>query len=221
LGLTFAASVAGASTAIAIRGAERGVAASGRLTFGEPRLAASTQITCDVTILRTIGSSIAKTPGTLFGKVTGVAIDRGPRGEHCAKGSTVESITDIIPLRDRGVAGTHTELGGGVLLYVVTGGRAELWKLIYRTFLGVLPEITGILFRVEQAQFLLRGAVECLYKGGVEVLVRIERRVVGTGTILLALTSLPRDSGSILCPVTTGTLSGTFTLTPRLTIELI
>jgi len=219
--LTVAASAASASRVIQVRGAERGVAAAGQITFGGDRLEASGQIVCDVTLLRTLGSAIPKTLGTLFGRVTGVAIDRGARGEHCRKGSLFESVTEIVALRERGVAGTHSELGSGILLYVVTGGRAELWGLIYRVFLGSLPEISGILFTIQEAQLLISGPIECLYKGGIEALVPIARRLITQFTVLLTTTRLARDSGSILCPIMTWSLSGMFLDRPNLTIELL
>jgi len=227
LGLSLAADAASASRAIETGGA-RSVAASARLKFGETRLEAGREITCDITLLRTIGGSIPKTTGTLFGKVTGVAIDRGGNlSEHCRHGGSILGIGDIQPLADVGRPGRHVELGNGVLLYDVTGGRAELWKLIYDSFQGTLPErVTGIDFHIQGTQFnfirllTILGSEECGWEGSAFGLLRIVGGVGSSATVVLERTSLRRTRGGALCPEP-ARFEGTFAVSPEIRIRLV
>ena len=226
LGLSLAAGSASASRAIETGGA-RSVTASGRLKFGEIRLEAAREITCDVTLLRTIGGTISKAAGTLFGKVTGVAIDRGGNlGEHCRHGGSILGIGDIQPLADAGRPGVHRELGNGVLLYDVTGGRAELWKLIYDEFLGILPNIEGIDFHIQGTQFnfirllTILGNEECGWEGNSYGLLEIRAGVGRNARVVLERTTLRRTRGGVLCPEP-ARFEGTFTVSPEIRIRLI
>lgn len=107
------------------------------------------------------------------------------------------------------------------------------WHLAYRSILGTLPSgVTGILFLVENASFLLRNAllgIECLYRGHIGALLRVirlteiaERNIYRAELIsILAndqnLTAISLNGGS--CPA--GILSGTFRLEPQVLIERI
>jgi len=234
--LALSASTATASRSIQVRGLPigGGASAASLLTFGATEGARALQLICDVTLLRTVASSIPKIAGTLFGKVTGVAIDRGINGEHCRSGEFIRRLLEIIPLRERAVGGvlqfgTHTELGNGVLLYVVTGGRPELWKLIYDSFQGTLPRIEGINFHIQGVQFKLRVQealfgilIECLYEGSVFGLIRIQRETgaVTGATVVEERTRLARVLGAGSC-AERSTFRGTFAIRPALTIALV
>lgn len=214
-----------ASRALLIeRTGERGetiTASAARLTFAGTELSRGLQVICNVTLLSTLRPFIAKRAGAMLGHVHGFAVDRG---ERCTHGELIESVRGVVPLRERGSAGTSREIGGGVLLYNVTGGRSELWKLVYDSFGGTLPEITTVSFHVEGAQVRLDlraplfGSIECLYRGSLFGQISIERRLTTGARAVLASTRLARDSGAALCPET-GTVAGSFTL-PRLTVTL-
>jgi len=220
--------LAAASRAIEV-GGSRSITASGRVKFGEATLESSTELICDITLLRTIGGSIPKTAGTLFGKVTGMAIDRGANlSEHCRHGSGILGISDIVPLADARRPGTHTELGAGVLLYAVTGGRAELWKLIYDSFQGTLPRIEGVNVHITGIQFkfsrflTIVGSIECLWEGSVFGLISINRETgaVVSARAVLERTSLRKIEGEAFCPEPSR-FEGTFAVSPAVTIRLI
>jgi len=225
--LALGTSSAWANRIIEIRGAERGVVSSGVVTFNEPRLPAETAITCDITILKTISNRIPKTRGTLFGKVTGIAIDRGtPAASHCRLGAMITRLEDIVPLSEARIPGVHRELGNGILLYTVTGGRPELWKLIYDGFQGELPEIEGINYHIQGAQLRANfstpfGALACLYAGSwFKLIVIDEFKLARFLRLVLERTILARQEGGLLCPAQL-TASGTLTLTPQLSIALL
>jgi len=215
-----------ASNSIEVGGA-RSVSASGQLVFGnEPRLELG-QITCDVTLLRTVGAAIAKTEGTLFGKVTGIAIDRGGASyEHCRL-NRFRRLESILPLAEAGRPGRHSEPAVGVLLYDVSGGRPELWKLIYDSFQGNLPNIEGVNFHIQGTQFLLEFDPEigenlrCLFSGQAFGLIRVVAGTASTATVVLERTRLSGRalSPTLFCP--RGTFSGTFTITPNIRIRLV
>jgi len=222
LGVLLTASQAQASRAISVEGGARSVAASGRLTFGNTPNLELIQIICDVTLLRTIGASISKTAGTLFGKVTGVAIDRGTGTEHCGTRG-LRTLTAIT------VPGTHRELGGGVLLWDVSGARAELWKLIYDSFQGTLPRISGINFHIQRFQFLLLSidtlfvTHACLYESDVFGLIRIEEGTARTAEVVLGRTTLrgTRLELDTSANCLNEALSGNLTITPNIRIRLV
>jgi len=215
---------AAASRAIQVEGGARAVTASGTVRFGELRLEAATEITCDVTLLRTIAGSVAKTAGTPFGKVTGVAIDIGAAEEHCRHGVAFARFSLLVALKNTHES-TCTNLGGGIFLCTTAGGEARLWNLVYDSFQGTLPRIAGINFHIEKAQFLIMlgpfgEEIECLYEGNVFGLFAIVNNVGRTGEIVLPRTRLRRIEGAFLCPAE-ATLSGGFTVAPALTIRLV
>jgi hypothetical protein len=231
LACSLIASSASANRSIELRGAGGGVQAAGRITlFGEGE-SRGAEITCDVTLLRTVTGLIPKMRGTLFGKLTGIALDRGEttRSPHCRHGSIIREVHDMVPLLGPERPCPHRELGGGVLLYDCSTAAMGLWKLIYLSFQGTLPRIAGIDISIAATQFLLRllepfgGTTECLYEGTVFGLIEIrepEATVTG-GRIVEALTRLPlRRSRGIGCPETV-TLLGEVNVRPTLTIRLL
>jgi hypothetical protein len=117
LGLSLAAGGASANRSIEVRGGERGVSAEGRLRF--ETVSGGNAILCDVTLRRTITRLIPKIPGTLFGKVTGIAIDRGETtsSPHCGFASPLTGVIDIQPLIGPERPCTHSENGRGILTY--------------------------------------------------------------------------------------------------------
>jgi hypothetical protein len=165
--------------------------------------AGSQEITCALTLLRTIGSVIPKTPGTQFGRITGMAIDRGEtaRSPHCGHGSFIREVHDFVPLNC-----THTENGRGILLWDCSRAPAGLWKLIYDSFQGTLPEISGINFHVSGLQFNQRllepfgGTIGCLYEGNGFGLFSVSRRIISQWSPVTSITGLTRTSGSGICP---------------------
>jgi hypothetical protein len=234
------AGTASASRSIEIRGAGRGITASGKVTFNGTTLEPSTEISCDITLLRTVTSAVPKTAGTQFGKLIGVAINRGAAttSPRCSHGSSIVEILDIIPLIEEPTGpnrevlhpATHRELGGGVLLYDLSPSPAGLWQLIYDSFQGSLPTITGVNIHMRGEQIKIRyqvplfGLIECLYAGNVFGLIEIVREtgVVTRARSVLETTRLERVLGSGLCPE-----RGTFStpeglrVSPTLTIRLV
>jgi len=223
------AGVATASRSIRLRGpGERGetVTYSIRKTFGPERLEASLQIICDVTFLGTIPSVIPKVVGTQFGRITGMAVDRGTsESNHCRHGEAVESLRDLVPLIERGTPGTHRELGGGVLLWDLSRATGRRWVGIYDGFQGTLPRVTGFNAHTEELEvrvdFRTIGTnIECLYSGAAYGLISFNERGVATGIqAILERTRLAKASGSFLCP-RAGTFGGNYAI-PEYTIELL
>jgi hypothetical protein len=221
--LLVGAGTSSASRSISIRGAERGIASAGAVTFGNtPRLEVAT-LTCDITLLKTLARSIPKVAGTPFGKVTGMAIDRGTlEAPHCARTGAIEIPPNITPLSETNVPGVHRELGRGILLYTVTGSKAGLlWRLIYDGFTGTLPEITGINYHIQGAQIRFDQPIEaCLYEGDWFKQIQMTRGVGSRLRIVLARTVLRRIESSAACYPEL-TVSGELTLTPSITIALL
>jgi len=226
LALSLGGGAASASRSIRLNGVEAGGAMrwNGQATFhrtGEAR----DSIICDITLLRTITRTIPKTAGTLIGKVTGVAVDRGARGEHCRGTGIIGGPIDIIPLIGTGRSGLHRELGGGILLWTVTGGAAELWKLIYDGFSGTLPTITAIRFHIQKAQFnfefrtlfQLTCEVEGSLRLSITFGVREEEAGRGEGEAESRLETRTRNC-EIVNPLT---MRGTFVITPAISRTLL
>jgi hypothetical protein len=215
---------ASANRSIEVRGGPQ-VQAHARLRFLGTEGAASTEILCDITLLRTITSRIPKIPGTLFGKVTGILINRGgtTRCPACGHGSFIREVHDIVPLEC-----THSEAGDGILRWNCSRARPELWKLIYLSFQGTLPRITGINFRIRGIKFNLvllepfGGTLECLYEGeGHGLIVVNADSTITRARAVRELTSLRRVSGrGFGCPAA-GTFEGEFRVLPTLTIVLV
>jgi len=193
-----------------------------RLTFGNVERIGETRVrqrvACDITLLRTIGRSIPKTANTLFGNVTGVAIDRGtPAAPHC---ETALGTVEEVQVLTNETVGTHRELGSGVLLYTVT------WLLNYDSFQGTLPSIEGINFHITGVQFRLTiSGIRCLYGRPTESsfgLIEVRTNEITRATAVTNRTALERIEGSgILCPGPRGSFEGTFAVSPTQRIRLI
>jgi len=222
--LALGASSATANRSIEIRTPEGGggLTSEGKLFLStEAFLEPGSEIACDVTLLRTIGRLLGKIPGSTFGRITAVRVDRGEsRASHClAPGLPIEEITF---LSERGRAGRHVETGTGILIWDVTGGRSELWALAYDGFEGVLPEIINLRFHIQGFQFQFsQSGNACLYRGEAYARFNIDRETRAFRSIEgnLERTIFNRDSGSILCQ-----RSKTYRLllvTPRATILLV
>lgn len=218
---------ASANRSIEIRGGSR-IQVEGKVQFtGE---GASTEITCDLTILRTVATAVPKINGTQFGKVTGIHMDRGEtaRSPRCRHGSFIREMHDIIPLSTSGTPCTHTENRAGILTWNCSGAPASLWKLIYDSFQGTLPGITGVNVHIqgEQINFILLepfgGTIECLYEGDVYglLIIRQPESTANSANAVTERTRLARIRGSAFCPATGMGGSG-FTVRPTLTIRLI
>jgi hypothetical protein len=225
---SIAAGGASANRSIEIRGGPE-VQAEGLLRFVGTEGDTSREITCDITLRRTVAAVIAKVRGTLFGKLTGIRILRGEtaRSPHCRHGFFIREVHDITPLTAPRTPCTHREDVPGQLTYDCSGAEARLWKLIYDSFQGTLPRITGINFHIQRVQFrlLLLGpfgeTVECLYEGDAFGLITVNAE----GTITRAetrreLTRLPQIESTGLCPER-GTFEARFTVRPTLTIRLL
>jgi hypothetical protein len=228
---------AGSATAnrsIEVRGGPN-VQAEGRLRFIGTEAEAGNEFTCDVTLRRTIASTIPKAPGTLFGKVTGIRINRGGlRSPNCGHGFLIREVDEIVPLLRRFTEPRtqfpciHGEDVRGNLTWDCSGANAALWKLIYLSFQSTLPRITGINFRIQGVQFLFEvldpfGFVRlCLYEGAAYglIVVRPETSTITEARAVRELTSLTKVKGDEMCP-TNGTLEATFNIRPTLTIRLV
>jgi hypothetical protein len=220
---SFAVGTASANRSIQVAGGPN-VLASAQLQFIGTEGSASLEITCDITLLRTVAAVIPKIRGTLFGKLTRIDLARGgtTRSPACRHGSFVREVHDINPLNC-----THEEAGGGILRWDCSRAPAGLWKLIYDSFQGTLPGITGINFHIQGTQFNLRllepfgGTVECLYEGNGFGLIEISAGVISRARAVRELTGLTRIRGNeLVCPGR-GSFSGTFTVRPNLTIRLV
>lgn len=227
LALACSAAAAPASRSIQLRGAVENVHSEGSVTFdNEELLGTSLSIICDVTLLRTLASRIPKVLGTQFGKVTGLAIDRGEaRDHHCAHGNLWGRLLGITPLTGSERPGTHRELGRGVLLYDVSSSTA--WGVLYDGFGGTLPEISSLRLHIQNVQlsveYIHPGTLElyrCLYSGDLPAAFGVERRVfTGLNLSLSALSKSARNHP--LCFHTRLTTWATTFRTPALTIELL
>lgn len=217
--LAVAVSTAGANTSITVAPGGAVTAVSGALHFNSTGLAAATGITCAVTLLRTISRTISKVAGSLFGKVTGVAINL----RTCRTGFLIGTLRLILALRGLGSANCSAPVEG-ILLCDVSGAAANLWKLVYDSFQGTLPEIRGINFHIQGTQFSIdtNSGFRCLFVGDAYGLIAIERRVVTGARAVLERTILARDNANSLnCPFDRGTFNGSFSISPGQTIALI
>jgi hypothetical protein len=227
LTLSLATGTASASRSIELRGGPR-VTAEGLLTFEEG--AGSFRIICLVALRRTITSRIPKTGGTLFGKLTGIAIDRGEtvRSPSCEHDAFIRAVHDITPLAGAGRPCRHAETAPGILTWDCSTAESRLWKLIYDSFQGTLPGISGINFHIQgfRLKFVVLGAfgetIECLYEGNVFGLFVV--RAEGTirdARLVKERTNLANIEGPRTCPGR-GTLEiAGLTLSPLLTIALL
>lgn len=131
---------------------------TGRVTF----TGGSIRIRCDTTFVKTISRVIPKTEGILIGQVTDVRI---ARPELCtAEGATFRGAT-ILPATE-----------------------PELWRIFFKSFLGTLPDITGLLFELHNTKVRLDVAIigisaSCLFinrrAGTIAVLAAVNAGVIG------------------------------------------
>jgi hypothetical protein len=153
----------GAGTASALRSlrldGERTLQLTGRFTA----IIGAITIRCNVTIRKTYTPIFPKRAGTVIGNIIEYAL---PRPETC-------------------------ELAGARRLNIINTigvGVAERWRIVYKTFLGTLPEITGILFewqRIEK-EFEIEETFAnlfCIYNnegvaGSLGLLARVNRGII-------------------------------------------
>jgi hypothetical protein len=204
-----------------------GVQAEGQLQFigseGNPAL----EVTCDVTLVRVWSAGrLPKIRGTQYGEVSNIRITRGgtTRSPACRHGSFLREVHDIVPLTGSGVQAIHRELGGGVLQYNVLPSLD--WELIYDSFQGTLPRITGRNFHIHEVRFrfvLLEpfgATVECLTEGNAFGLIEVTvEGNIRRASAVRALTGLT-TTGWELCP-RLWSWSGSFNFRPTLTIRLL
>jgi hypothetical protein len=98
------------------------------------------------------------------------------------------------------------------------------WTMTLTQTLGTAPNaITGLLFTINNAQFLLSvfgGFIDCLYAGNAGALLalsaiaRTSPQQYRTGTISALNSSLSLSSGGFGCP-SSGSMTGTFTVTAQ------
>jgi len=216
--LVLACGTATAGRSIQLTGGP-GLSAAGQIpVFSFEELA--NKITCDVTLLATVGQAIAKVVGTQFGRVTGIAIDRGTTMVHCNP-SSFETL-EITPLQDNEAPGVHRELGAGVLAWDLSRAAGTLWALIYDSFQGTLPSISGLNFHIPGFQYLVRWplGMECLFLGTVYGLASIEGGSMSRMSLVLERTSLNKVRGTSFCAARTF-MSGRLTLSPSITTRLL
>jgi hypothetical protein len=217
--LSIAASSAFANRSLEVRGGPN-VQSETRFTF---RSESGTIIICDVTLRRTVARVIPKSPGTLFGKVTGIRIDRGENVEspHCA--SNGGAVQNMQPLEC-----VHSEEGRGFLTYDCTRAPARLWKLIYDSFQGTLPRIQGLNVHIQGALIFMTITsnfgfpFECLYEGSLYGLLRVRaaESTIAEATTVTERTSLRGIRAPIPCPPVL-TVESTEGIRPILTIRLL
>jgi hypothetical protein len=225
LAVALGAGIASASRSIRLEPGGN-LTASARLQLGEVegRLPRTTSITCNVTLLKTLERAIPKVPGTSFGKITGLIIDRGDFSRpHCI--SELNPVEEITPLLRENEPCPHRELGSGVLLFDCSSAPAENWALIYDSFQGTLPRITGLNFHISGVRFRISvSGIPCLYGRGESAYglaeINAEGRVTNAFPVL-ERTAFRRAEGSPLCPFPVGSFSGTFTLHQSQRITLI
>ena len=196
---------------------ERSVSSTGRVRFGIEGLRGTMEITCDITLLRTLNRAIAKVRGAVMGKITGVATDL----RSCAHGEAIRVINDIRALRAITGLSSECRREGSVTLCVTTGGEERLWNLVYQSILGTLPNITGFLFEVERVQFVFdvqdafNTQTVCAYEGNVPALGGVEVNILLEGVSLTA-----RRLRGLACPGP-ARMGGRFTVRPEPTLRLV
>lgn len=202
--LVLALGAATSSASNAFETTTRSTATSSRLVF----VSGFVNVTCELTLLRTLSSRVTKVSGTVFGQITGININQRSCRNSFGGGATA------IPLGT-----TCTLAEGAVRLCVVNSAN---FRLHYISFEGPLPsEIRTVTFYIERTEFLLLTfGEECLYTGQAFGLFNVERQEVTGGRALRASTILNRvtpPSGG-LCSAT-ASFEGTFSR-PTLAVRL-
>lgn len=114
-----------------------------------------------------------------------------------------------------------TTSGGGLVSFTT---QNMPWPGYYVSFLGTLPDITGLKGRTT-VRFgisypFLGMNINCTYEGSVYGLSPVARGVISRGTILTEQTTVNYVAGSFLCP-RTATLEGEGIATTPVTVTLI
>lgn len=170
------------------------ISGTGRTTFEDGGIFGFRRIICEVTLnVKAATALIVKSERGRIGEVT--------------SGST---------------AGCRDSIGNTANATVLAEAR-RAFPMTYTSFLGTLPEISGILVTTERAEFLLEdpnaGFTSCLYEGRQGFLFAISRRTVTTGSFLEGETANLRTANGE-CP-RTGRLIGTQTFNRRIEIILL
>jgi hypothetical protein len=130
---------------------------TGRVTF----TASFAEVICEVTFVKTVSRVIPKIERTPMGRITDI------RTANCSPslGRLLESPIILIGPREDG----------------------RLWGLVYKSFEGTLPEISGLRIQIQNTQVLIavvdatifRVSNACLYEGSVEGRAAVSRGTVG------------------------------------------
>jgi hypothetical protein len=125
------------------------------------------------------------------------------------------------------VVGTSYGSVTEVRIGTCTGGTAAAsgvpWPVTYDAILGALPDrVTGVALTVNRAAFTLTfSGIACTYGGNVSSLLAVTGSNPYTTTLYaLPSTSVPLTRGSFLCP-SSGSMSGTFAVSPTQTVTRI
>jgi hypothetical protein len=185
LALSFAVGTASALRSLEITGSTT-LTLNGRLTFTSEFAV----IECNATITKTISRAIPKVDHILVGKITRVEVPRTLPEANCRSSTGRLSNVEI-----RGLE------------------REEKGRILKGTILGTLPNITGILFLVDEfeASFTTEISGRCGYKSperGTPVLVEVIRGNIDR--LRLEPNRAVRTEGGIFCP-RTGELLGNMT----------
>jgi hypothetical protein len=125
------------------------------------------------------------------------------------------------------VAGTSYGAINSVTIGRCSGGTAAVsglpWSVVYNAILGSLPNaVTGVSLTLQRTSFSVTfSGITCQYGGDITSLLAVTGSNPYTTTLYAVPgTSVPLVSGSFLCP-RTGSMSGTFALTPTQTVTRI
>lgn len=198
--LALLSGVAAASRGIGTNVVEgENIIGTGRTTFEDGGAFGFRRIICEVTLtVKANRSLIVKATGGVIGEVTA---------------GSAANCSDSL----------GNPANATVLAEATTNGARHPFPMSYTSFLGTLPEITGILVTTDRAAFLLEDPAArmptCLYEGRQGYLFTIARRNVTRGTFLEGETA-SLVSGARECP-TSGRLIGTQTFNRTITITLL
>lgn len=173
------------------------IGGSGRVTFEDGGVFGFRRIVCDVTLnINANRSLVVKATGGVIGEVTAGA----------AAGC-------------RDSVGNHAS--AIVLAEVRANGARHPFPMSYASFLGTLPEISGILVAMNRFAFLFEdpglGFTTCLYEGGQGLLFALVRQTVTRGTFLegetLSLIVGTGECPGVLRAISTQTFNRTINIT--------
>jgi len=125
------------------------------------------------------------------------------------------------------VAGTSYGAVNSVSIGRCSGGTAAVsglpWPVVYNSILGSLPNaVSGVSLTLQRASFSATfSGITCHYGGDITSLLAVTGSNPYTTTLYAVPgTSVPLTSGGFLCP-RTGSMSGTFALSPTQTVTRI